>query len=87
MALPDWIFERDKNITLEKLENTPCKQLGALLVVVARCAYSIWVTHHHHHYHHGLYLESLYPCELGALSEVVARCALLTLGGENNIER
>ena len=84
MALPDWIFERD-NIILEKLENTPCKKLGALLVVDARCTYGIWVTRYHHHHH--LYLESLCPCELGALSEVDARCTLLTLGGENILEK
>ena len=67
---------------MEELENIPCKQLGALLVVDARCTYSIWVTCHHH-----LYLESLHPCELGALLEVDARCTLLTLGGENILEK
>ena len=38
--ITDWIFERD-NIILENLENTPCKKLCALLVVVAVCIYSI----------------------------------------------
>ena len=56
------------SVPMEELENIPSKQLGALLVVDARCTYSIWVTRHHHH----LYLESLHPWELGALLEVDA---------------